>query len=1156
VVGLLLGGLARPAAAQLVFTPSSIPDVVAVKGLNFSLTLPEAIGAGAYTLDDGDSDPTTLTLPAGLSYSGRTLSGTPSATAAAKTYTLTGTGNSKTATLTFSLEVRDIAFRYETAHATSTDHALPHLILTEPWTGEGLTCTAPPTSYALPFGVGQGVVTYTLASLDDDGNVSALDLPAGLSFSSTGSPPEPKITIDNTKIAATDGQKYTYRLTATDSATPTANTVTLDFALEIVNEKTILETLYTTTGGANWTTGTDTGWGDPITACPGSLHGVTAQNGRVSALELPDNQLTGPIPPALGGLTALTTLDLRNNRLTGPIPSELGNLIRLTKLSLGDNSLTSVPDVSGLRSLTHLSLNHNHLTSVSDVSGLRSLTHLSLRNNRLTSVPDVSGLTNLVELSLGHNQLTSVDDEAFEDLTRLLTLSLGHNSLTSVPDVSGLGSLTKLYLNHNHLASVDDEDFDSDDVRFALTTLDLSHNRLTSVSANAFRDLKSFLTHLYLNNNKLAGSPPDSFWELVELQVLFLNHNQLTAPPSLGNPKLAVLNLQHNKLTFSPLSTDIPAVDRLWLYGNDDLTDQPWIDATVDLTVTPTTMSEGAGTQTVTVTATLSEAANIDGPFTLQVQVLEGTARPGRDYTAASSLLDLTFSNDSDDPDTQTTASVTTDLTIRDDREREAAETVQLALCLLPEGECEHGLLGALYPGMQPGDTTVVAVTIRDNDTPTGGGGGVVSRPRDDHGNSARRATRIAPSERTAGRLDTRSDVDYFTFTVPHAGMVVIETISSLATQGTLWQDGTEVATADSGGRGWNFRLSARVEAGPVVVAVRGNGRQTGNYILQTAQAVGYLENPGPDSFQSGVGVLSGWVCEAEGVEIEIVQENGEVVALEAAYGTERADTATLPSGEELCGDMDNGFGVLFNWNLLGAGAHEVIARVDGVPIGRRATVDGIELGRATVTVTTLGEAFVEDVAGECTAADFPGPGETVRLMWQEEQQTFVIASAQAPAGESRAGTPGVGYLEVPGPNSFQSGIGVISGWVCEAEQVEIEITQEGGTVLRQAAAYGTERLDTATLPSGEVLCGDTDNGFGLLFNWNLLGAGVHTVAALVDGEELGRATVQVTVVDESEPFARGLVGECTVEDFPSPSETVTLEWQQRQQNFVITGVD
>ena len=207
------------------------------------------------------------------------------------------------------------------------------------------------------------------------------------------------------------------------------------------------------------------------------------------------------------------------------------------------------------------------------------------------------------------------------------------------------------------------------------------------------------------------------------------------------------------------------------------------------------------------------------------------------------------------------------------------------------------------------------------------------------------------------------------------------------------------------------------------------------------------------------------------------------------------------------------------------------------------ALVDGVELGRATVTVTTLGEEFVRDVTGECIAENFPTLGETGTLVWQQTQQNFVLASRPAPTGDHRAGTPGVGYLENPGPHSFQSGVGVLSGWVCEADAVELAI----GDFPPQAAAYGTERLDTASV------CGDTDNGFGLLFNWNRLDDGEHTVVASVDGEELGRATVRVTTLGEE--FLRGVEGECVAEDFPSPGETVTLKWQQNSQNFVVTDV-
>ena len=285
------------------------------------------------------------------------------------------------------------------------------------------------------------------------------------------------------------------------------------------------------------------------------------------------------------------------------------------------------------------------------------------------------------------------------------------------------------------------------------------------------------------------------------------------------------------------------------------------------------------------------------------------------------------------------------------------------------------------------------------------------------------------------------------------------------------------------------------------------------------------LDNPQDGSFQSGIGVISGWVCDAETISIEI---DGALI-FAAAYGTSREDTLSI------CGDRNNGFGVLVNWNGFGDGTHEI-----------RALSDGQEFGRATVTVTTLGTEFLTGASGSFTLSDFPQAGTDVVIAWQETLQNFAIADLQtasllaAPTSQIDMQALSMGVLENPQANSFHSGIGVISGWLCEADQVEIEID---GLVFE--AAYGTSREDT------QVICGDANNGFGLLVNWNLFGDGPHEVRALVDGEELGRASVEVTTFGQE--FLTGVAGNFTTPDFPQPGSSVEVEWQEALQNFVIT---
>ncbi|MEN9560275.1 MAG: hypothetical protein RLZZ502_1486 [Pseudomonadota bacterium] len=138
-----------------------------------------------------------------------------------------------------------------------------------------------------------------------------------------------------------------------------------------------------------------------------------------------------------------------------------------------------------------------------------------------------------------------------------------------------------------------------------------------------------------------------------------------------------------------------------------------------------------------------------------------------------------------------------------------------------------------------------------------------------------------------------------------------------------------------------------------------------------------------------------------------------------------------------------------------------------------------------------------------------------------------------------------ISALENPAAASNQSGIGMFSGWACNALSVEIQINN--GSKLK--AAYGTARSDTNNV------CGNTgNNGFGLLYNFNTLGKGTHSAQLWVDGEPAG-SPVSFTVTTPNGEFATGLSKTVSVSDFPSSGQTTTLVWQQAMQNFAIASI-
>ncbi len=448
-------------------------------------------------------------------------------------------------------------------------------------------------------------------------------------------------------------------------------------------------------------------------------------------------------------------------------------------------------------------------------------------------------------------------------------------------------------------------------------------------------------------------------------------------------------------------------------------------------------------------------------------------------------------------------------------------------------------------------ETLVAAAPVTVTVGGSGGSGGSTRPPpTDHHGNSPATATPLAPTARVGGFLHS-GDQDYFRLVLPHTGLLYVETTGWSNTVGTVWQGGVELGSAELGGRLYNFKLGVPVQPGPVVIRVTERSPTAfGTYRLYTRYLPGSIDQPRPITVQNGLGMLTGWLCSADPVVLEIDGQPYHPAPLPAPVpppsphvvgtgGSGLPPRAVDP--HELCDDTATGFGLPVNWNLLGDGQHTLIAYLNG-----------LEFARTVVDVATLGEEFVHDAHGTCSVPNFPLPDHSVSLVWQEAGQHFALSDGQPPppVGATRASDV-LGRLETPAPGSFQSGRGVISGWVCDAEAVSIEIDGEPYPV-----AYGTARADTA------AVCENPAPGFGLSLDWNRLGPGDHEVVALADGAEFGRATVRVTTLGAAfvkgadKAFVRGLDGECVVDDFPAPGEAVHLEWQETTQNFVITAVE
>lgn len=366
------------------------------------------------------------------------------------------------------------------------------------------------------------------------------------------------------------------------------------------------------TNGPQWTNKTN--WtSDAVSPC--EWYGVGCTNGRVTHLNLFNNNLSGTVPIEKEDFTALKVLELALNKLSGTIPAELGNLSNLERLAISNNQLYGQlpPKLANLPNLKELVLAGNYLTGPIPpaIFNMPNLTAIALQENQLSGkIPNAIGrASKLQQLHLDNNLLEGPLPDSLGYLPDLAYVSIYNNRITgSIP--TSLGNLKKLvllWLSYNQLSGSIPEELSDLPI---LESVDLRRNQLSGnipSSLGRLSKLRFFnaeqnfltgslppelgnLTNLYglgLGFNQLTGAIPQSYGNMSSMQSLYLANNQLsdTIPPSLNAlskltdlnisynqfsgtipdlsalPTSAVLNFSSNKFTFSGMESNIAKLD-------------------------------------------------------------------------------------------------------------------------------------------------------------------------------------------------------------------------------------------------------------------------------------------------------------------------------------------------------------------------------------------------------------------------------------------------------------------------------------------------------------------------------------------------------------------------------------------------------------------
>ena len=268
-------------------------------------------------------------------------------------------------------------------------------------------------------------------------------------------------------------------------------------------------------------------------------------------LDLSCNSLKDLEDAYLDHIKGLLMIFLQNNRLE-KLPWHFPRLRCLVTLNISNNKFRTFPlVVTQLECLRDLDISFNMITELPEEIGrMKMLETFILLGNQVAKFPEeCCGLGNLRLLDCRRNKISDLTPICA--LPKIANLSASHNAVHALDLSFGL---TTLDASHNDITQLSLLPGPMGRPPYALTSLDISYAKLSSLDDIALGQLSSLRT-LKFDHNSIR-SIPDTLGDLKWLETLSCTDNKLDALPStIGKlKKLEILDAHNNSITELPQS--------------------------------------------------------------------------------------------------------------------------------------------------------------------------------------------------------------------------------------------------------------------------------------------------------------------------------------------------------------------------------------------------------------------------------------------------------------------------------------------------------------------------------------------------------------------------------------------------------------------------